>query len=604
MMCGIVGIIGSEFKVGDLIDGLKKLEYRGYDSAGVATVDGNGLYVSKSVGRIDALRGVVETEKAVHNGIAHTRWATHGVPSDRNAHPHTDCSGKIAVVHNGIIENYQELKKGLLERGHKFHSETDTEVISHLIEENFKGNLYQAVLETLKELRGAFAIVVIHSDIPDVMIGARKGSPLVFGCNEEKCMLASDVTPIIKYTRDVIFLEDGDVVYIQGNKARITDFSGNIVIRNRMHISWDENAAEKGGFKHFMLKEINEVPEAIESALVGRYDEKGFPVLHELDEFNLERVKRILLVACGTSYHAGLVFKYFAEKYLDIDVLIDVASEFRYRPIRITDDTLTVAISQSGETADTLESIRAIKKAGGKVIAITNVVGSTITRESDVTLFMNAGPEIGVAASKTYINQLIVLYTLALYMIKKLGKWNNIHDEISRQILNSSKIIKQIIQDPKIEQMADLYKNYNHFMYVGRGINTATAMEGALKLKEISYINAVAYAAGELKHGPIALLDPTFPVFAVVPKDSLYEKMRSNIEESKARNAKIITIATEGDKEIERISNNVIYIPQVSEDLYPLVIAPVIQLFAYYIANKRGYDPDKPRNLAKSVTVE
>ncbi len=603
-MCGIVGIIGSEFKVGDLIDGLKKLEYRGYDSAGVATVDGNGLYVSKSVGRIDALRGVVETEKAVHNGIAHTRWATHGVPSDRNAHPHTDCSGKIAVVHNGIIENYQELKKGLLERGHKFHSETDTEVISHLIEENFKGNLYQAVLETLKELRGAFAIVVIHSDIPDVMIGARKGSPLVFGCNEEKCMLASDVTPIIKYTRDVIFLEDGDVVYIQGNKARITDFSGNIVIRNRMHISWDENAAEKGGFKHFMLKEINEVPEAIESALVGRYDEKGFPVLHELDEFNLERVKRILLVACGTSYHAGLVFKYFAEKYLDIDVLIDVASEFRYRPIRITDDTLTVAISQSGETADTLESIRAIKKAGGKVIAITNVVGSTITRESDVTLFMNAGPEIGVAASKTYINQLIVLYTLALYMIKKLGKWNNIHDEISRQILNSSKIIKQIIQDPKIEQMADLYKNYNHFMYVGRGINTATAMEGALKLKEISYINAVAYAAGELKHGPIALLDPTFPVFAVVPKDSLYEKMRSNIEESKARNAKIITIATEGDKEIERISNNVIYIPQVSEDLYPLVIAPVIQLFAYYIANKRGYDPDKPRNLAKSVTVE
>jgi len=604
MMCGIVGIIGSEFKVDDLIDGLKKLEYRGYDSAGVAAVDGNGLYVSKSVGRIDALRGVVETEKAVHNGIAHTRWATHGVPSDRNAHPHTDCTGKIAVVHNGIIENYQELKKGLVERGHKFHSETDTEVISHLIEENFKGDLYQAVLETLKKLRGAFAIVVIHSDIPDVMIGARKGSPLVFGCNEEKCMLASDVTPIIKYTRDVIFLEDGDVVYIQGNKARITDFSGNIVIRNRMHISWDENAAEKGGFKHFMLKEINEVPEAIESALVGRYDEKGFPVLHELDEFNLERVKRILLVACGTSYHAGLVFKYFAEKYLDIDVLIDVASEFRYRPIRITDDTLTIAISQSGETADTLESIRAVRRAGGKIIAITNVVGSTITRESDVTLFMNAGPEIGVAASKTYINQLILLYTLALYMIKKLGKWNNIHDEISRQILNSSKIIKQIIQDPKIEQMADLYKNYNHFMYVGRGINTATAMEGALKLKEISYINAVAYAAGELKHGPIALLDPTFPVFAIAPKDSLYEKMRSNIEESKARNAKIITIATEGDKEIERISNNVIYIPQVNEDLYPLIIAPVIQLFAYYIADKRGYDPDKPRNLAKSVTVE
>lgn len=603
-MCGIVGIIGHEFKVSDLIDGLKKLEYRGYDSAGVAVIDQNGLYVSKSVGRIDNLKSVVETEKVVHGGIAHTRWATHGAPSDKNAHPHTDCSGKIAVVHNGIIENYQELKNELTEKGHKFKSDTDTEVISHLIEENFQGDLYKAVLEALKKLKGAFAIAVIHSDIPNIMVGARKGSPLVLGCNDERCILASDVTPIIKYTRDVIFLEDGDVVYIEGNKAKVTDFSGNVVIRKHTHISWDESAAEKGGFKHFMLKEIHEVPEAIESALVGRFDEDLKPNLKELDEFNLEKVKRILLVACGTSYHAGLVFKYFAEKYLDVDVLIDVASEFRYRPIRIDDNTLTIAISQSGETADTLESVRAVKKAGGKVIAITNVVGSTITRESDITLFMNAGPEIGVAASKTYVNQLIILYTLGLYMMKKRGIWSEEHNIISKQLNESPKIVRKIINNEKINQLADYYKNYHHFMYIGRGINTATAMEGALKLKEISYINAVAYPAGELKHGPIALLDPTFPVFAIAPKDSLYEKMRSNIEESRARNARILSIATEGDEEIKKISHDVIYIPEVHEDLYPLIIAPVIQLFAYYIADKRGYDPDKPRNLAKSVTVE
>ncbi|MCX7653486.1 MAG: glutamine--fructose-6-phosphate transaminase (isomerizing) [Fervidobacterium sp.] len=603
-MCGIVGIIGHEFKVEDLIEGLKKLEYRGYDSAGVAVIDEKGLYVSKSVGRIDALRNVVETQKIVRGGIAHTRWATHGAPNDRNAHPHTDCSGKIAVVHNGIIENYQELKKELLEKGHKFRSETDTEVISHLIEESFQGDLYRAVLDALKKLKGAFAIAVVHADVPNVMIGARKGSPLVLGCTDERCVLASDVTPIIKYTRDVIFLEDGDVVYIEGNRVKITDIHGNTVIRKHTHISWDESAAEKGGFKHFMLKEINEVPEAIESALVGRFDEKLQPNLKELDEFNLENVKRILLVACGTSYHAGLVFKYFVEKYLDVDVLIDVASEFRYRPIRVTDETLTIAISQSGETADTLESVRAVKKVGGKVLAITNVVGSTITRESDVTLLMNAGPEIGVAASKTYVNQLVLLYALALYMMKKRNIWSEDQQVISKQLNESPKILKKVIQDDRIKQLADYYKNYHHFMYIGRGINTATALEGALKLKEISYINAVAYPAGELKHGPIALLDPTFPVFAIAPKDSLYEKMRSNIEESRARNARIITVATEGDTEISKISHDVIYVPKVHEDLYPLIMAPVIQLFAYHIADKKGYDPDKPRNLAKSVTVE
>jgi glucosamine--fructose-6-phosphate aminotransferase (isomerizing) len=603
-MCGIVGIIGHEFKVAELIEGLKKLEYRGYDSAGIAATNGSQLIVTKSVGRVDSLKNVIEEEKVIKSGIAHTRWATHGAPNDTNAHPHTDCSGKIAVVHNGIIENYQELKTELIKRGHKFKSETDTEIISHLIEENFKGNLFQAVLDTLKILKGAFAIAVIHSDIPKVMVGARKGSPLVVGCNDKYCVLASDVTPIIKYTRDVIFLEDGDVVYIEGNKIKITDFSGNTLIRKHTHINWDESAAEKGGFKHFMLKEIHEIPEAIESALVGRIDSNYTPSLHELDEFNLERVKRILLVACGTSYHAGLVFKYFAEKYLDVDVLIDVASEFRYRPIRITEDTITIAISQSGETADTLESVRAVKKAGGKVIAISNVVGSTITRESDVTLYMNAGPEIGVAASKTYVNQLVLLYLIGLYIIKKRGLWNQEYSEIVKQIVESPQTLKGIISNKEIENVADNYKNYHHFMYIGRGINTATALEGALKLKEISYVNAVGYPAGELKHGPIALLDPKFPVFAFAPKDSLYEKMRSNIEETRARNARIVAVATQGDEEIKKIAHDVIYVPEAHEDLYPLIFAPVIQLFAYYIADKRGYDPDKPRNLAKSVTVE
>lgn len=603
-MCGIVGIIGHEFKLSELIDNLKKLEYRGYDSAGLAVTNGQGLYVSKSVGRIDALRSVVNIEKTARSGIAHTRWATHGAPNDQNAHPHTDCTGKIAVVHNGIIENYQELKKELMDKGHTFRSETDTEVISHLIEEEFRGDLYQAVLKTLKRLKGAFAIAVIHADMPNVMIGARKGSPLVLGCDDKRCVLASDVTPIIKYTRDVIFLEDGDVVYIEGNKAKITDINGNVVIRKHTHITWDESAAEKGGFKHFMIKEIHETPEAVESALVGRFDEQGLPILYELDEFNLEKIRRILLVACGTSYHAGLVFKYFAEKYLDVDVLIDVASEFRYRPVRVNDETITIAISQSGETADTLESVRAVKKAGSRVIAISNVVGSTITRESDTTLFMNAGPEIGVAASKTYVNQLVVLYTLAMYMAKKKGVWNEELYSVAKELINMPKTLKYVLQNQEIERMAEYYKNYHHFMYIGRGINTATAMEGALKLKEISYINAVAYPAGELKHGPIALLDPTFPVFAVAPRDSLYEKMRSNIEESRARNARILTVATEGDEEIKKISHDVIYVPKVHEDLYPLVMAPVIQLFAYHIADKRGYDPDKPRNLAKSVTVE
>ncbi|ANQ53494.1 glucosamine--fructose-6-phosphate aminotransferase [Thermosipho sp. 1063] len=601
-MCGIVGIVGTEFNLKELVEDLQKLEYRGYDSAGVAFYDNGKISIQKSIGKIKNLKSKIP-QKKTSIGIAHTRWATHGIPNDINAHPHTDCTGKIAIVHNGIIENYYELREMLKSKGHVFKSDTDTEVIAHLIEEHFKGDLYIAVLDAIKLLKGAYAIVVMHSDFSNMLVAARKGSPLVLGRGKDKVVLASDVTPILRYTKDVVFLEDGDVVLLKDGEYKITDLGGNVVLRKVYHIDWDEASAEKSGYKHFMLKEIMEEPEAIESALVGRVTLEG-PVLNELKEFNVERVEKIKLVACGTSYHAGLVFKYFFEKHSNIDVEVDVASEFRYRNIHVDDNTFVIAISQSGETADTLESVRLVKRKGAKVISISNVVGSTITRESDVTVFMNAGPEIGVAATKTYVNQLIVLYILGMHLLRIKGIWN---EELQRDfefLKQAPEIFRKILNNIDLEEISSYYKNYHHFMYIGRGINYPTALEGALKLKEISYINATAYPAGELKHGPIALLDPTFPVFAIAPKDNLFEKTKSNIEESKARNSRIIAITNESNKELEKIVDDIIYVPDSPDDMYPLTISPVIQLFAYLIADMRGYDPDKPRNLAKSVTVE
>ncbi|SHH47356.1 glutamine--fructose-6-phosphate transaminase (isomerizing) [Thermosipho atlanticus] len=601
-MCGIVGIVGTEFNVGELIDDLQKLEYRGYDSAGIAYICDGTISVTKSLGRIKNLREKIKPVRSLA-GIAHTRWATHGAPNDINAHPHTDCTGKIALVHNGIIENYVELREFLKSRGHEFKSETDTEVIAHLIEEHFDGDLYKAVLMTVKKLKGAYAIAVMHADFPNLLVAARKGSPLVIGKAPDRLILASDVTPIIKYTKDVVFLEEGDLAILKDGEFKITDSNGNLVLRKIYHIDWDEAAAEKSGYKHFMIKEIYEEPEAIESALVGRVTLDG-PVLHELKEFDLENVEKIKLVACGTSYHAALVFKYFVEKYANIDIEVDVASEFRYRNIYVDDKTLVVAISQSGETADTLESVRIVKKKGAKVVAISNVVGSTITRESDVTVYMNAGPEIGVAATKTYVNQLVVLYLLGMEILKKKGIWNEDLENDFEFLKRSPNLFRKLLEDFKIDELASYYKNYNHFMYIGRGINHPTALEGALKLKEISYINATAYPAGELKHGPIALLDPKFPVFAIAPQGYLYEKIKSNIEESKARKARIIAITNEGNEDLLKIVDDIIYVPKAPDDMYPLIMSPVIQMFAYLIADMRGYDPDKPRNLAKSVTVE
>jgi len=605
-VCGIVGIISDETKTADIVESLKKLEYRGYDSSGIAFVKDGKIEVYKSVGKINALKNVIKDllDERIEVGIAHTRWATHGQPNDINAHPHTDCTGKIAIVHNGIIENFRELRSMLEALWHKFKSDTDTEVIAHLIEEEYSGNLFEAVMKAIGKLDGAYAIGVIHSDHPDMIVAARKGSPLVIGIRGDMTILASDVTPIIRYTKDVIFLEDGDVALLKKGNVEVYRSSGEKVERKVQHINWDESAAEKGGYEHFMIKEIMEEPMVISSAITGRV-KSGRVDIPEIKEIDFSKIRRINLVACGTSYHAALFFKYFVEFHTDLDVLVEVSSEFRYRKPHVDKDTLTIAISQSGETADTLESIRLAKRLGSRIIAITNVVGSTITRESDVSIMMNSGPEIGVAATKTYVAQLTVLLLLGLEIIEQRGFWAGRHEKIFDTLLRLPEVFSSILDSSnRIKEIAKDFKDYDHFMYIGRGYGYPTALEGALKLKEISYIHAEGYPAGELKHGPIALLDENFPVFAIVPQDSLYQKMKSNIMECRARNARIIALTTSENKDISQIADIILEVPKVPEELYPLVMSPVIQLFAYYMAVLKGHDPDKPRNLAKSVTVE
>ena len=605
-MCGIVGVVGDDFKVFDVVDSLKRLEYRGYDSAGVAYIRDGKVLVFKSVGRIDVLRDSLgeHLKDEISVGIAHTRWATHGSPNDTNAHPHTDCTGKIAIVHNGIIENFRELKAFLESLGHEFRSDTDTEVIAHLIEEEYKGDIFEAVLNAVRKLDGAYAIGVVHSDHPDTIIAARKGSPLVIGVGNGFSLIASDITPMLKYTKDFMFLEDGDIALLNDKGVKVFRMDGKPVDRRVQRIDLSESAAEKGGYKHFMMKEIMEGPQTLVSAMTGRIKD-GYVKIPELEELDLSKITRINVVACGTSYHAAMFFKYFVEQHTDVDVSVEVASEFRYRKPHIDNKTLTLAISQSGETADTLESVRLAKRLGSNIIAITNVVGSTITRESDISIMMNSGPEIGVAATKTYVAQLTILALLGLQLIRERGFWSGRHKRILDNLIRMPEIFENVLSlSDSIRALAEKYSRYEHFMYIGRGYGFITAMEGALKLKEISYIHAEAYPAGELKHGPIALLDEKFPVFAVSPSDSLYLKMKSNIIECKARDAKIISVGTSGNGELFDISNDVLFVPRVVDELYPLVMAPVIQTFAYHMADIKGYDPDKPRNLAKSVTVE
>ncbi|PLV57573.1 glutamine--fructose-6-phosphate transaminase (isomerizing) [Thermotoga sp. SG1] len=607
-MCGIVGMVGENLKLEDLISSLQKLEYRGYDSAGIAYLQKDHFDVYKRRGKIDVLKNGLKQKlkDSFLVGIAHTRWATHGEPNDVNAHPHMDCRKEIAVVHNGIIENYRELKEFLEQKGHAFSSETDTEVIAHLIEEEFEGDLLEAVLKAVRKLKGAYAIAVVHRSIPDTIVAARKGSPLVVGAGEGVGILASDVTPLLRFTKDVVFLEDGDVMVLRKDGFEIYNMDGVKQNRRVYHVDWDEKSAEKGGYKHFMYKEIMEDPQALVNALVGRIknDRPFFEELEHYEEF-FKNIDRIRVVSCGTSYYAGLVFKYFVENNTDIDVDVEVSSEFRYKRPHVKEGDVLLAISQSGETADTLESVRLAKKHGAKIVSIVNVVGSTLDRESDVTLFMNAGPEIGVAATKTYVAELAVLYLLGLKIMEINGYWNKETDEILDRLVRMPELLENVLRkDPQIRELSEKYKDFKHFMYIGRGYGYPTALEGALKLKEITYIHATAYQAGELKHGPIALLDPEFPVFAVMPDDSLFFKTKSNVIESKSRNAKVIVLGTEGNKSLEEITSDIIHVPPTHESLYPLMMAPVIQLFAYHIADMKGLDPDKPRNLAKSVTVE
>ncbi|MBI2581714.1 glutamine--fructose-6-phosphate transaminase (isomerizing) [Candidatus Woesearchaeota archaeon] len=581
-MCGIIGYIGEKEANDILISGLECLEYRGYDSAGVAIISNGNIHINKKKGRVENLKSLAKLSGTI--GISHTRWSTHGAPSDRNAHPFTDQSNQFAVVHNGIIENYLELKEELRNQGVQFSSDTDSEVIVHLIAKNYQenSNLKEAVLKTIKKLQGAYAFCVIKNDTEEI-VGARNGSPLVIGLGKQENFFASDVSAIIAYTRDVIYLNDFQIARITKDNVEVFNFQGQEEPLDVREVNWTLEKAQKQGYKHFMLKEIFEQPEVIRETLrVPINVSKNF--------------SRIIVVACGTASYAGLVGKYIIEEVARIPVIYEIASEFRYKEPLLGKDDLVIVISQSGETADTLAAVRLAKEKGAKTLGIINVVDSTIAREVDERIYTRAGPEIGVASTKAFISQLIIMYKLAFHLAGK--EFNGQGTEIE------SKIKEALAKHEEIKTLAQKYYLYQNFLYIGRNRNFPLALEGALKLKEISYIHAEAYPAGELKHGPIALVSEEMPTLAICPKDSVYAKTFSNIEEIKAREGKIITIATEGDEEIKNVSNDVIYIPKVEEIFYPLLCTIPLQLFAYYIADMKECDVDKPRNLAKSVTVE
>ena len=612
-MCGIIGYIGEREAQPILLNGLKRLEYRGYDSAGMCVLleDKKALSVRKLPGKVKNLEGLLRKRPlSGSRGLAHNRWATHGVPNQVNAHPHFDCKSEIAVVHNGIIENYAQLKKELIKEGHKFTSQTDTEVIVHLIEKFFKGgNLEEAVRKAVSELEGSFAIGVISNKEPDKLIGARQGSPLIVGLGKKENFLASDVPAILDSTKDVVFLEEDELVVLTKNSYKLTNFNGKEISRQPIRVNWDIAQAQKQGYRHFMLKEINEQPKIIENFLSARIEKETNKIIFDeqkISEEELKNIKNIAIVACGTAYHAGLIGKYILESVCAIPTSVDVSSEFRYRDLLIDKETLVIAISQSGETADTLAGVRQAKKHGATILSVCNVLGSTLTRESDGVIYTHAGPEIGVASTKAYTAQLIVLYLLAFY----LARIKNIlsQEKINKYLEELKKIPKQQEEILKYQNtIANLARRHSHFgsfLYLGRNINFPSALEGALKLKEISYIPAEGYAAGEMKHGPIALIDEYRAVVCIACESKVYEKMISNLQEIRCRKGKIIVIATGGDEKIKEQAKEVIYIPQCSELFSPLLVALPLQFIAYHIAVKRGCDVDQPRNLAKSVTVE
>jgi glucosamine--fructose-6-phosphate aminotransferase (isomerizing) len=611
-MCGIMGVVGSEPAVGILLEGLRRLEYRGYDSAGLACVSGGRLELRRAVGKLANLEQVLKDKPVQATvGLGHTRWATHGKPSEANAHPHTDCSGRLAVIHNGIVENYRSLREELSACGHQFKSETDTEVLAHLIEEFLKGaaSLEAAVRQALARVEGTYGLGVVSADEPGRLVAARRGSPLVLGLGQGAQYLASDVPALLSHTRDVVFLEDGDLAVLERSGVRITRPDGARVERASVRIQWDPVQAEKAGYKHFMLKEIFEQPRVIEDTLRGRILEAESDVFLEaleLSDAEAKALRRVALVACGTSWHAALVGKFFIEAFAGLNVEVDIGSEFRYRDPLVGPGDLVVVISQSGETADTLAALREAKARGARTASICNVLGSSITREAQGTLYTHAGPEIGVASTKAFTAQLTALYLLAVYLGRRRG---SLGAERAGQLLEAlRKVPRQVEailrQDAAILAIAKSYSHHRDFLYLGRGLNYPIALEGALKLKEISYIHAEGYPAGEMKHGPIALIDEDLPVVALVPQGRHYDKVMSNVEEARAREGKILVVATEGDLAAAQKAEAVMSIPACAEETSPLLTIIPLQLLAYHIAVRRGCDVDQPRNLAKSVTVE
>ncbi|QID32602.1 glutamine--fructose-6-phosphate transaminase (isomerizing) [Pampinifervens florentissimum] len=592
-MCGIVGYTGSNPALIVLLQGLERLEYRGYDSAGVALIEDGKIYVEKKVGKIrELVRSLWGKELRARVGIGHTRWATHGEVCELNAHPHTDSSGEFAVVHNGIIENYRELREELQRLGVEYKSQTDTEAIVHLIKLHYERDLLKAVLAGVRRLKGAYAFAVITSREPDRIVAVRYGSPLVVGVGKNENFIASDIPALLPFTRDVIPLNDGEVVDLRPDGFFIYDFEGNLLTKEIMHVPWDVLSAEKGGFKHFMLKEIFEQPRTLGDTVRG-YISRNYEM-----PINLRDFRRVLVVACGTSYHAGLVGKYWIEKYAKVPVEILYASELRYSDSPVGEGDLIIAISQSGETADTRFSSLAMKEKGATLLSIVNVIGSALDRESDYSLYTHAGPEIGVAATKTFTAQLAVLYALAVSHSEE-------REKLTENLLKVPHLVEEVLSEAeKVKDIALKYADFKNAIYLGRYLSYPMALEGALKLKEISYIHAEGYPAGEMKHGPIALIDERMPVVAIVPRDRVYEKTLSNVEEVLARKGKVIGVGFRGDQRLKELCENILEIPHVEEDLTPFLTAVPLQLFAYYIADYLGLDVDQPRNLAKTVTVE
>ncbi|TMF39824.1 MAG: glutamine--fructose-6-phosphate transaminase (isomerizing) [Chloroflexi bacterium] len=610
-MCGIVGYTGPREAGPILIEGLQRLEYRGYDSAGIALVDEEGdLFVEKKAGKLSNLQTAI-ADRTPHAaiGLAHTRWATHGRPNDLNAHPHQDCTGDITVIHNGIIENFSELRDGLEARGHTLTSETDTEAIAHLVEEAYQGDLGDAVRAALRQLEGAYALVVMHKGELSRLVGARQDVPLVVGLHGEESFIASDVAAILAHTNRIVFLEEGDVADVHPTGVVITDVDGNPRERAETTIDWTPEAAEKGGFDHFMAKEIHEQPEALRQCIAGRVTRDGRIRLEEiagLDE-QLRAATRIELVACGSAYYAALVGAAALQEWTGLPARATVGSEFRYGPPPLDGQTLVIAVTQSGETADTIAPTRHAREQGCPIIAVTNTVGSAITREADAVVFLQAGPEIAVAASKTFTTQVTTLVILAAAIAKARGALDEAFEQELAEALHALPAAAQRVLDtagPDAPAIARRYVNSRGFMFVGRGYSMPTALEGALKLKEVSYVHAEGYPAGELKHGPISLLDAEYPLVAVATQSRVYDKVISNVMEGRARDARVIAVATEGDDQVRRYADDVWFVPDIHEALSPVIGIIPLQLFAYHVAVARGTDVDQPRNLAKSVTVE